>query len=740
MKKIITLITLGLSLLVEPLTSQYKALNAEPILAKAAESNAKKTREYDLKDFDYASYNREQTSVSFADLPSWSPDLLGKTFSEYESGSVSQLNKYINGNYSLNIEASLDLFSSLSTDIDVNFKANKDLCFIQTEDGFYRAASLNYCSPMLYINQNIKGQKNINFYLGCNLNYDFFESIFNLLGGVLLDGAELPILKIGDYTFLKIEFNSKGYKLIADNYCVISPYKRDPIYSYEASSTLVYKVTIPFIENFNDFYYFSCYYTLIADDIDSYTPSEDIFFAFDESMCDDYYFYAFDLLKVSVIDKCLVVDNSTYFDSEFMADLVSIKLIFKGTKKEKIVDINSRLDFQTIPQYKTFEFNFDRNIGYADGKVRYWFFDDFDLESNVAGELKISSINFHPYTKNTENKYEIDESITLTHHYENANIHKYSFNYERSVRVFYYKMNGYYRNIYKNWGIGTILGGWAVNALYNYQIFGFDFYFDKQKTMAIPNVQAITFKFQMGYSGPNPEEGSNGFYPNDPDDSHKDIIIASFNVEPSKNNSDFNRVIIGNNKLGNDLWQEINDMGVRSDCLDYIMTDDTGYKHDYIFYNYRQRGTDYYSISTMDALEIVYESEAQETVRMVGNSLGLHVVTDEDGDTYVCDSEGNVQDDYGIYESDDGIMIPGKDEDGDGKISIEETINSDTGEKSYPQYTGNTNKPWSIGDLFDNENNIKETIEKIIRIALITLSIIIVLYFLKLVLRIFKRK
>lgn len=751
MKKLITLITLGLSLLVEPFTSQFKARNTEPLLANAAtESTLKnKSRHVNSDLFDSSYYD------SWDDVTTWTPDIIptNLSYSNYnvEEGSSDEVNISMNARAMIGSNSKEDVLSKLylSEDTDIplsQFVINNNTghTFLTNTDGEDYGFEYITCTPNIYIDTSIAKTQNISFYIGIYWDMDVLNDFLSKSPSLI--GSEIVVFAANDYTFIKVKFEASGCYLYTDNYASIEPvvgsFLRKPLSLIQPSGgnvkRLMCKVTIPYVESIDKLIYLNTLYGS-SDSGSKINESTNVHFTFDASMNGHYYFYFFDICSLSVLNSQVIIDHKNdyiYFSrtGEFPSDasieLISMNVIFNGSKKtlKKTTQsaftssigpsssMISKYDYSVIaPTEYTCTFTSSTN----DDNLTYWTFTGLDFENNISGSIKIKSIKYNLTYKTTDNDGgEIEEVETFVNHYEYANIHKYSFSCDKGARTYYYKMNGYYRNAFKSWGLVTIIDGWIFNAFYNYQIFGFDFYFDKQKTMAIPNVQAITFKYQFGYSGPNPEEGSNGFYPNDPNDSHKDIHIVTYEVKPANIDSDFINIVLGINDLGGSP-------GVTYDAQDYMMTDDYGYKHDYIFYNARKRGTDYYSISAMDALEICYQSDAMETVRMVGNSLGLHVVTDDDGNMLVCDADGNPREEYGVYISEDGSLIPGIDEDGDGVISSDETINSDTGEKSYPHYTGNTNKPWSFNDWF---NDLKDDwLTTFIRVVIIVVVAILVI-------------
>lgn len=748
MKKLLSMLILGISLLAEPFSSSFNGMKEDLLVAHAAEVNSEnKSREVDLKYFNLDWY------ADFDDIPKFTPDyyLPGGITMDVEEGSYLETNSLYNKGFIVSSKKE-DVLSTIMLNKSENISSDR---FIVNEDTGHTYFTINASNfsynvgfqyitfePIIYFNNKLE-KKNISFYLYCD--FDLFYYLQWLLDlNPSLIGSEITLLTINNYEFLKVKLvNDNGHifypqlSFYTENYASIEPAYTDKLWGNEKA--MLYKITIPYMESITNITYLDAF----KDDEDYISKKENVVFAFDESMSGYYYYYFFDFCSLSVINHKIGIEGKyVYFDEEnytkYTFTLKSMKVLFTGTKK--VTNLTTKDAISITPSTtigkvsyipldaKVYDCTFTlRDSEPDENGIVNWLYDGLDFENNVSGSIKIQSLTF-----------EINENgKTLTHHYDNCNIHKYSFNCDKGIRTYYYTMKGYYRNEFRSWHLATIFGGWMTNAEYNFQVFGFDFYFDKQKTMEIPNVQSITLKYQFGYSGPNPKEGTNGFYPNDPDEPYKDIRIRTIAVKEHTSG-------LGKYDFGiNDLDKDDENMGLVYDAHDYMMTDDDGYTHDYIIYKWRKRGTDYYSISTMDALEITYQSEAQETVRMVGNSLGLHVVTDDDGNMIVCDADGNPRTEYGVYVSEDGSAIPGLDTNGDGKVTIDETINSDTGEKSYPMYTGNTEKPKSIldyiNDLKEQLTSGTDIIMKVVKITIVVVTIVVILWLLKKIIRFFKR-
>ncbi len=713
MKKFLLLLSMGFALLAEPLSSNVQLLKAQ------AEDNVPVTsHEVDPIIFDHGAWQRGETNPQ-----EWTPDSLDRNA---EAESVEQLNWSVNSFYRLNCDDVFDVFSSFiddSTEYVVNNE--QTISFLKISDS-YVSAYYMHSTPILYFDQTLSGKQNISFYLDPSI---FNKSTIDWLKASkpTLEG-DLPLLIINDeYTFLKVEFTATGWILKTENYARVDMCKREPFYTDESSPCLTMKITIPYLDSITDIKVMN--FTSLPDNstAKSFVPSSSLFFAMDNTLHNRYYFYLFDICSLSILNKELIVDNSTYFayrdpngfeHDDMMASLVSMKVLFTGTKKEKNTAIKKREGITSNPFIytpilpKEINLTFDPNIGYADGKIRCWFFDEFNLEENTSGQFKILSITFHPYMKDSTNHYRVFENITLTHHYESVNHHKYSFDVDKGIRIYYYKMTSYYRYYDDAGEWYDHIYGWAVNMFRSFHCFGFSFYFDKARRNPIPNVKKLTFKYQCGYKEPNPDPNSNGFYPNG-DDEEKNIQIRTMEVEE--------------NKVRRTGALDDQGMCLTNNATKKMMTDDNGVTYDYVLYKWRKRGKGP-GITTMDALEITYETKPGELVRMVGNSKGLHVVVDDDGVARVYNSEGNLEEDYGVYESQDGSLVPGKDENGDGKIDSDEVVNSDTGIKSYAPYVNNPSGLSdfinSIGDFF--AKNKARTISTLVVIALIVVGVVIV--------------
>ncbi len=737
MKKFILLLLGFATLFVEPFKNKINLARAEDSTSIPTTTTSSQSREIDPYLFDRDSYSNLDS------LPLWTPDKFSDSHDEPE-GSIEQLNSVANYSYFLVNDEAMDILSSF-TEEDVEYTLNNDgnLVFLKLLN---KSNEIKYCSffyqhitPIIYFDSSLSGKQNISIYLDIGWIREDFDNLKNHFPH--LNGT-LPLLIINDeYSFLKVEFNETGWKLMTDHYARIEPCKRDNS-SFHQDPNLMMKITIPYLDSITDIKYFnSASYTSI-NDAKNYSPKSTTIFCFDESLRNQYFFYFFDIVSLSMLRTEMIIDNADYYFSgktpnnlevdpyQKMFQVVSMKALFTGTKKEKNNAIKSskkELKADIAPYTytpilpKEIEFKFSEDAGYTDGEGnQYLYFNDyFDLEDNVSGEFKILSISFHPYYYNpSTNQFEMRSEI-FTHHYEKANIHKYSFNVDKGIRTYYYKMVSYFRAVSKNADWYDFMFSWLfADRFYNYICFGFDFYFDKAKRFPIPNVKELTFKYQCGYKEPNPEPGSNGFYPNC-GDPHKDIRVRTLQVTEKSTQGviAFSKAVIDNDSK----------IVLTNNAPEKMMTDNNKVKHDYLLYALRRRGDDP-GITTMDALEIRYETAPGEMVRMVGNSKGLHVVVDDDGIARVYNSEGNLEEDYGVYEANDGTLVPGQDLNGDGKIDSDEVINSDTGEKTYAPFEDDSS--WlqnivdSIGDFFNEKKT--RIITTLVVIALVIVAIIFV--------------
>lgn len=719
MKKKLLLLVLGFAtLFVEPFKNIQLAHAVESTSNEPITTNSQ-SREVDPSLFDENSY------TTFDSLPYWTPDQFSASHDEPE-GSIEQLNSTANYDHYLVTDGAMDILSSfIEEGVDYTLNDERNLVFLKLNEQKYCSFFYQHVTPIIYFDSSLSGEKNISIYLDIGWIREDLDNLkirFPELKGTL------PLFIINDeYSFLNLEFNDTGWKLITDHFARIEPCKRDVLNVKKIE--LMLKITIPYLDSITDIKYFHSISYTSVEEAKNYSPNSTITFAFDASLRNQYYFYFFDIVSLSILRKEMIIDNADYSFSgkapsnievdpfQKMIQVVSMKVLFTGTRKEKNVIISKEkknIPFSYTPILpKEIEFTFLPDAGYTDGEGnQYLYFNDFNLEENVSGEFKILSVTFHPYYYNpSTNQFEMRSAI-FTQHYEKANVHKYSFNIEKSTRIYYYKMSSYYRYYTQNGEWYDYIYGWLINMTSNYHCFGFSFYFDKARRNPIPNVKKLTFKYQCGYDKPNPEEGSNGFYPNGSDES-KNIKVRTMEVVENK--------VRRLGALDNE------GMCLTNNATKKMMTDDNGITYDYVLYKWRERGTGP-GITTMDALEITYETAPGEMVRMVGNSKGLHVVVDEDGIARVYNSEGNLEDDYGVYESKDGTLVPGKDENGDGKIDSDEVINSDTGIKNYAPFEDDSS--WaqtlidSIGDFFSKQK--ARIISVLIVFGLVVVAVIFV--------------
>lgn len=556
---------------------------------------------------------------------------------------------------------------------------------------FYKSVKTNF--------HFVRDEKNTNqriaFYI------DFFDHVYASAMDEFNDYIDLnttiPVITINnEYPLLSIKLNGKGnsFKFVTHNYSTIERTKISSL-ALETGRAAPYKITIPYIENIYEIKVLEIGSTCVIDSsslTDNYLYNKTVRFQFDESMKNYYRAYPFDIVSFSAADGYIAVNNNFSLkyknldSSSTQAHLISMNVLYTHTvktaktKNYKIGDLFpdlpgfsnlneveiSVIDGNTIISEEITEeihvsFSIDERI--IDDNLTYWYFgEQLSIDEYSSGSLKILNIEWQLYDLENESSY----NFFATNHYEDVNIHKYSFNASKAIRTFNFEMSGYMRSWSSkdaNWiaYIVPILGV-VYETLINYQCYGFSFYFDKSRTMPINNIQKVVVKYQCGYAEPNTE--NDGWYPNT-EDEKKRVITRTMTLAQD-------RFLLG---------CALDDYGmVLTNSANKVMaTDDYGNKFDYVIYKEHKVNDINSYISKMNPLEIYYETEEQEMVRMVGNSKGLHVVLDEDGEYRVYTSDGSLAEDYGVHESEDGTKLPAKDLNEDGIYDSFEVVDSDLG-------------------------------------------------------------
>ena len=639
------------------------------------------------------------------------------------------------------VDSTQDIFGSFITQLDnpiYQKNSANNLTFLQVTANEYEYAysidsfnlSLNYqvSSPLVYFSNCDE----LTFYIDPNFSGRAFKDLikqYNLVGS-------LVFLQLDDDPILKLEIQDGDFRLVASEDTrisfenVILPYPLVSIYHPVIKVTIPYRASISKVVGLH----MDLINDIESSNVDEYVPSSTMVFAFHQSMADNVFFYFFSIKSLSIVNKTLEIEENTYTDfrtsstetidkSKMSASLVSMTLYFSGSirftqvdnpvednwiKGTQISSSGDKIYVISKPETKTLECTFTRQSETSG----IWYYEtDGDLTNNSSGQLTIQSITFHPIIEDT-----VREDLTFMQDYKDTQIFKYSFDLKKAARIYYYRWEGYYRafsanddstnDVFKGTNIiATDVGSsslkWVFDQKNNYHCFGFSFYFDDDKKESIPNVKKIRLKWQCGYKSANSDPDSGGFFPNTKDKA-KDIHIAEKEVNANK-------------KLNSNTFALDEDGMFLSDKESCRSTFTQDGRFDYVVAKLRKRGDKTYNsyISQMAPLEIFYETISGETIRMIGNSKGLHVVEDDNGKDIVVDSEGNPAIDeegnlnYGIFVADDGTKYPGLDKNGDGKITADEVINSDTGEGE------NLANPDDSSLLTDLENTLSEFLNRL---------------------------
>lgn len=648
----------------------------------------------------------------------------------------------------VNVEASQDIIYTFVDQItDPVFEQNstKDLTFINVDGVNYKDAydsvvenynvALYYqqAKPSVYFNKFIG--KEISFYLEPNFSG---RALKDLISQYELTGT-LIFLQIDNEPLLKLEIENNDFQIVAGEGVSIA-FENYVVAAVPASLRFpLLRVTIPYRSSISNIVGLRMAVVEESSNIATYTLPETMIFAFHEDMATNTFFYFFNVKSLSIANKTLAIEKTSYTDfrltssniidkSKMSASLVSMQLYFSGSirlkegdqtigdayKSTQLSSSGAKIFIISMPETKTYNATFTRQ---SETSGNWLYTLDEEIPMTSSGQMRIYSITFHPIVDGT-----VREDLTFTQDYTKTELFKYSFDLKKAARIYYYNWASYYCMFTRNENLSTAEqivsvipltapGFWAYkgisnlikNSRQNWQTFAFSFYFDDDKTEPIPDVKKITLKWQCGFERANPEPDSDGFYSGFQNNENKKVHIATKEVN--------------NNRLPNGTYALDEDGMFLSDKDSCHKAYTANKKYDYAVAKLHKRGDKTFNsyISQMSPLEISYETTECELVRMVGNSKGLHIVQDDDGNDIVVNSEGIAPTDgiYGIFVASDGTKLPGVDKNGDGKITADEVINSDTGEGANYADPNDQSFLNKVEDFFKNLlDQIKDAVKK----------------------------
>lgn len=599
------------------------------------------------------------------------------------------------------------------------------LTFLRTDESELATIESTYLSfyyrriePILYFQNDLES---ISFYIE---SFDS-EAIQTLIDQLDVVGI-FPLLKINNLSILEVESYGSGtaFKYKTSNYSIAALHEYSDLEANQKKGAL--KITMPAVDSIDSIEIAGTYFG--DQEVLNAQAKTKFMFEFHSSMHNKFDFMPFEISSISITNSYLAISNKNYLNSlitnpdvvnaYFKPELDSMNFTFTYT--EKTVGSSGKV---TIGKSQSVDVDIDFKLftSTENDEADLWSFSEqWTPGDQQSGSIKINSIVCR-LTAVVDGVQTVMQQISVD--YTNYNIHKYSFNSSKAIRVYYYTMSGYYRNYMENSDNVYVGTSSYFSALFsdlfdikNWQCFAFSFYFDDERTQQIPNVKKIQVKYQCGYKEPNPES-EDGFYENC-DDEKKNAIVRTMDV------------VDGYYLFG----RPVDDYGMTltGDANEAMRTDDSGNVFDYVIYKLQVgKNLDTY-ITKMDPLQIHYETAAKEVVQMVGNSKGLHVVLDEDGEYRVYDLDGNYCPEYGVGKGSDGTLFPGQDLDKNGIIDEYESVNSNTGkiEQTPPTFEEAPGKNIfdEIQDWFDEfDFSIDVDWGRIIGFALVALLAVVII-------------
>lgn len=277
--------------------------------------------------------------------------------------------------------------------------------------------------------------------------------------------------------------------------------------------------------------------------------------------------------------------------------------------------------------------------------------------------------------------------------------------------------------------LGAIISNWLdkknANSRYYYQSFCFDFYFDKDRTQKIDNVETVVFKFQR--SG---EQVTSDFIQG----KRPYIVKKTINELTKKPDGIIDNGFISSNYSG------LCTIGDSAFTYNNV-------KHDYTYLNCidTEEEIDGQLINYLDPLSVTYKVIRDHEFAIWSawnNDVGVYIAKDE---CYYMDGSPAKDDGYLVFTDSDGSQAIALDQDKDGKVSINDVID---GRGEFTNYDNDVVEDPIIDfdslfdpiiNFFSGENSLFKSILKIITFVLCCFIFFYILKFIVFAIRSFSK-
>lgn len=410
----------------------------------------------------------------------------------------------------------------------------------------------------------------------------------------------------------------------------------------------------------------------------------------------------FEVIYSQILEESIDADSTcSYYLEKYPGYTCKVKSS-KDSNNKTVKTINLRGFYGLYVAFYKSDGTVEKNIISEDDNVI-----TFSLRGSLEIPFEFSNFTYNilsleisPYTISVNPNY----SNSFRSSFDLVNYQKYTASINRTARTFYFDAYAY-ENVSKTyshpfqsndflligekktfkqrmndmgedvfnwiWDVLNLEDYWVSQNLY------FDFYFDEAMTKRIPLVDSISFTYQKGFEEANKND-PNGFYLDSKYNGTSKAVKHKFiEVDPEfKTSNDYTFAWSKDMEIDDTLSLKVHKEVHKEDPEEDI-------KYRYVIENSyeveKESQVKNKYLNAFSPIEINYNTEDFESIPLVANSQGLHIVYDENGNAYVFDADGNFRNDYDIFTTESGFKLVAKDSNNDGIIEENETVNSNTG-------------------------------------------------------------